>query len=361
MHTAYHTPEKLRFRHIAQHFPRYVHILLNPHERWRRVAKILFVSREARQRLEWIIWYLEHGNNASLTARRFGIARKTFYKWYNQFDRNNLYSIYLLQDTPRAPKNRRKTTLTSQQILDIISLRKKRIRYSAKKLSKIYPDHYGCHMSAWHIQWVITTYKLYYNPNKNSKIQCKRKKAGKKNLTIDLVKRTPFWKKKAGFIMCLDTIQICLYGLKRYVFTAVDKYGKFAYARIYSTKSSLNGRDFLYRLYYLTDGQIPRIGRDNGSEFEKYFSDACKELKIEQYRSRVRTPKDNPNNERFNRTLQEEWLELVGMHPDLKEANKELTEWLVEYNYKRPHQALDYQTPFEYCKVLPMYTRSTKH
>jgi len=40
-----------------------------------------------------------------------------------------------------------------------------------------------------------------------------------------------------------------------------------------------------------------------------------------------------------------------------------LTEWLVEYNFERPHQSLDYLTPIEftqkYTKVLPMWSSST--
>ncbi|MCX6808970.1 MAG: integrase core domain-containing protein, partial [Candidatus Berkelbacteria bacterium] len=43
-----------------------------------------------------------------------------------------------------------------------------------------------------------------------------------------------------------------------------------------------------------------------------------------------------------------------------------LTEWLVEYNFERPHQTLDYLTPFEYLeitlekqqKLLPTYSAS---
>lgn len=44
-------------------------------------------------------------------------------------------------------------------------------------------------------------------------------------------------------------------------------------------------------------------------------------------------------------------------------GNRNLTEWLVEYNFRRPHQALGYLPPinfsFKYHKVLPMYPSST--
>jgi len=49
-----------------------------------------------------------------------------------------------------------------------------------------------------------------------------------------------------------------------------------------------------------------------------------------------------------------------------------LTSWLIEYNFNRPHQSLDYFTPIEYVekeldktncdkKVSPMYSASTKN
>ncbi|MFH0950851.1 MAG: integrase core domain-containing protein [bacterium] len=39
--------------------------------------------------------------------------------------------------------------------------------------------------------------------------------------------------------------------------------------------------------------------------------------------------------------------------------NRKLTEWLIEYNFGRPHEALRYKTPMEFSKVLPMYSSCT--
>ena len=38
-------------------------------------------SRQARQRLKMLGWYEDHGHNAALTCRRFGVSRDTFYRW----------------------------------------------------------------------------------------------------------------------------------------------------------------------------------------------------------------------------------------------------------------------------------------
>ncbi len=333
--------------------------LLDKYERWRRVAKILKLSKKAQLRLEWIIYYFE-GHNVSEVARHFGIRRKTFYKWFREFDQDNLYSLYKLEDKRKTPKRKRQREITPLQEERIIALRKKHIRYGKIKLAKIYKTTYNEKISSWKIQKVIEKHKLYFNPKKTAKIARKRQRAQKKKRITELqFNKMPWYKKKAGYIICLDVIVIYWNGLKRYIFTALDKYGKFAFARMYASKSTINARDFLLRLRYLLNDKVPRVGHDNGSEFGKHFKRTCEELGIEQYWSRPKTPKDNPDNERFNQTLQNEFIALGNFHSDPKIFNQKLTEWLVEYNFRRPHEALDYKTPIEFSKVLPMYSSCT--
>ena len=333
--------------------------LLEEYERWRMVAKELKLSKEAKLRLDWVIHYYQ-GNTASETARHFGISKKTFYKWFGQFDRDNLYTLHCLEDKSKAPKRVRQRETTPLEEQRIIKLRKEHIRYGKMKLAKIYETTYQEKISSWKVQKVIESYQLYYNPIKSARIARKRVKGQKKKRITELnLDKLSFYQKKSGYIICLDIVVIHWNSVKRYIFTAVDKYGKVAYARMYKNKNTLNSEDFLYRLYFLLDGKIPRVGHDNGTEFEKYFKTACQKLQIEQYYSRVMTPKDNPNNERFNRTLQEEFIQLGNFHSDPVIFNLKLTEWLIEYNFKRPHTALAYQTPMEFSKALPMYSSYT--
>jgi transposase InsO family protein len=132
---------------------------------------------------------------------------------------------------------------------------------------------------------------------------------------------------------------------------------------MYTTHSSASARDFLYRLHLLLDGKIENVQTDNGSEFHRHVETACTELGKPHYWSRVKTPKDNAVNERFNRTVQDEFISLGNMTADTAVFNQRLTEWLVEYNFSRPHQTLGYLPPisftFKYHKVLPMYPSST--
>ena len=313
------------------------------------------LSQEAKLRLKWMDYYQNHGNNASLTCRHFGISRKTFYKWLKRY---NPYHLASLESQDRAPKRRRQREITPEQELRIIQLRKQYIRYGKEKLSRIYQSLHGEAISSWKIQKVIEKHKLYYHPQKTARIRRKRQRSFQKKRITELKQ-----KRISGFLLQIDTIVIYWNNLKRYILTAIDKYSKIAFARVYTSHSSCSARDFLYRLYYLLDGKIENIQTDNGSEFLKYFDKACKELNINHYFSRNHTPKDNACNERFNRTLQEEFLKQGNFHLDLQRFNQNLTEWLIEYNFRRPHQALGYVPPInfqaKYLKVLPMYPSST--
>jgi hypothetical protein len=50
-------------------------------------------------------------------------------------------------------------------------------------------------------------------------------------------------------------------------------------------------------------------------------------------------------NERFNRILKEELLSLGNFHPEPEVFNPKLGNWLEEFNFRRPNQALGYKTP----------------
>jgi len=309
------------------------------------------ITREAKKRLEWLDYYHKH-HNISLTCRYFGISRKTFYTWLKRYDSSDLSS---LETRSRAPLKRRQPEITPEQELRVIKLRKHHLRYSKFKLAVIYKRLYKEPISSWKIQRVIQKHQLYFKPAKTARTQARRFKAIRKKRITELQKQP-----RAGFLLCADAIVIYWNSFKRYIFTCIDHYSKIGFARMYATKSSKSAQDFLWRLLYLYQHKIANLQTDNGSEFQGYFEKTLKALpqKIQRYFSRPHTPKDNPVNEKFNNTLKREFLDLGNFTPDVKLFNKALTEWLIEYNFNRPHQALGYQTPiefhFQHHKVLPM-------
>ena len=47
----------------------------------------------AKQRLKWMDYYRDHGENAALTCRYFGISRQTFYRWKRRYNPRDLTSL----------------------------------------------------------------------------------------------------------------------------------------------------------------------------------------------------------------------------------------------------------------------------
>lgn len=322
------------------------------------------LSSEAQLKLEWIIYYHTTGEtHATDTAAHFGISRKTLHKWIKRFEEKDLQT---LEEISRAPEKTRQREISYVQRKRIRAVRKSHMRWGKMKLQKLYQKDYKEYISSWKIQKVIEEENLYFDKTQITKQRKKKKQAQKKQKKriTALVKEN-----KIHHLWHVDTVLLTMpHGGYRYLITAIDDTSKLAYARLYNSHSSKHAADFLRRLHYLTEGEIINLHHDNGSEFQKDFESACKALNLPQWYSRVRTPKDNAVLERFNRTIQEEFVETTTITPDeTKLFNHELANWLEEYNNVRPHQALDYLTPLAYIDsylnthVLPMSSSRTKH
>lgn len=325
--------------------------------RWnafRSLSSLPCLSPEAKKRLQWMDHYHKHGN-AALTCRHFGIARETFYEWKRRYDP---YRLESLEEKSRRPKQTRQWQVSRLEEFRILRLRRAHIRYGKEKLKVLYEREHQESVSSWKVQRVIEKHQLYYHPGKTLKLRKKRKHNQAKKRITELKKEV-----RAGFLVALDTMVRYWAGMKRYILTGTDTHSKIAFARMYPGHGSRHAADFLKRLYYLFDGKIENIQTDNGSEFAKDFRAAAMTLRLPHYFSRLKTPTDNPFDERFNRTLNDEFITMGNMTSDCDVFNRKLTEWLIEYNFKRPHQSLGYEVPVEYHykyqKVSPMYPSST--
>ena len=320
------------------------------------------LSLRAQEKLEWIIFYYTIAKkNVSYASSYFGINPKTLYKWLKRFDEKHLSS---LEEQSRKPLKVRGWMVTLEEEANIKDLRKKNMEFGKQKLKVIYNREYGKNISTWKIERVVRKHNLYPDKIKHD-YQVEKRKNLKAKIRINTIKEQLKQIKEFGFLWHIDAIIIWWYGQRRIIFTAIEQLSKIAFARIYKTNTSGFAEDFLKRLMYLSNGKINIMHQDNGSEFQGAFERACETLGILQIYSRPHTPKDNPCLEKFNDTIQKEWLALsvVGLD-DISEGNKDLNKWLIKYNSYRPHQALDYKTPLEYAqetffKVLPMWSART--
>ena len=312
-------------------------------EHWRSLAQLWGLSGKAKERLEWMIFYQTVGQeNARRTAAYFGISTKTFHKWKKRFEPRYIQS---LEERPRAPKKRRTWQVTPLQQERVIALRRQYPKYGKAKLKVLYEQSFHEPISTWKIERVIRHFQLYPDPERVAKRAKRLRREPKLRIhQIPDLSELVVWH--------FDTILIWWYGQRRYIFTALEHRARLAFARVYSRGSSRQATDFLNRLLILSEGHLSLIHSDNGSEFAGEFEKACQQLGIQHLFSRARQPKDNPRLERFNWTLQDEWLVLsdVGLD-DLHSSNLDLANWLVEYNSHRPHQALDYLPPLTYASI----------
>lgn len=92
------------------------------------------LTERAKYRLKMLDWHKIHGNNSSLTARRFGIGRMTLYRWLNRFRKCGVIG---LNKYSRKPKTSRKPITPRQIVARVFELRKQYPAWSKHKLAAI--------------------------------------------------------------------------------------------------------------------------------------------------------------------------------------------------------------------------------
>jgi len=160
-------------------------------------------------------------------------------------------------------------------------------------------------------------------------------------------RRGSYHTERAGDLVQIDCVIKFVSGLRRYVISAIDYNSEFAFSMGYSSLSSARSKDFLLKFIEVAPFEVKRVQTDNGSEFYKLFHEACSELDLTQYWNYPRHPKMNAKIERYNRTVQEEFVDwhLDDLGYDLGRFNPDLIDWLLWYNTKRPHFSLKLKSP----------------
>jgi transposase InsO family protein len=168
-----------------------------------------------------------------------------------------------------------------------------------------------------------------------------------------LKKRSP-WKKyhppvlrpnalKQGDLVQVDTIHLLTpEGRRVYIFTILDVFSRWAYARAYKRATTRTALRFFDLAQRVAPFRFSTIQSDHGSEFAQDFTD---KIRAVHRHSRVRRPNDNAHLERFNRTIQEECLNSIPR--DVRKLNLALKQYIPYYNEKRLHFGLDLQTPLQ--------------
>ncbi|NLA63400.1 MAG: transposase family protein [Bacteroidales bacterium] len=166
------------------------------------------------------------------------------------------------------------------------------------------------------------------------------------------LRRDGYIPKEPGDLVQMDGVITYCYGKRVYILNAIDYVSAKAISIILPSNKSHQTAKVLEQIDELFGFYIKNVQTDNGSEFMGSFADEMQRLGKTHFYNYIKRPMWNGKVERFNRTLQEEWL----ADPDIQvllsnnknEANEELQKYLDWYNNERPHQSINYMTPTEY-------------
>lgn len=303
------------------------------------------LSKQAKLRLKWVDFYHQHGSNARLTCRHFGIHHRTFYRYYNRF---KLHGMSGLEARSERPKHVRQPT-TPRPVIDAVrQLRKANPEYSKHKLQVILKRDYGYSLSASSVGRVISRYQLFFTPGVKPK--------GHPHRRAHLLRqRKPkdLRASKPGQLIEVDVKHLPSLNTKRYAFVAIDVVSKQASIHVGSTISSTQGA-LAWKKAVHSLGLPKAVLTDNGSENLGAFAELLKSQTTEHYFARPHTPKDKPHVERFIGSLERECIQWGGLATDVPDQQHIINQWLKKYHSYRPHQSLNYLTPDEYSAKLQL-------
>lgn len=307
------------------------------------------ITRSAQQRTRILTFWQTHGLAATQAA--FGLSRATLYAWQAQLTAGGgqLEALNPGQTTPQ--KKRCRATEWPQPVLAEI----RRLRAAHPNLG---PDKVHVFLDRWCVERRLCCPKprtiarliadlggLRVFPEKvrhdGTIVQRKREK----------VPRKPkgFQPEHPGHLVTLDTIERFIHGSRRYILTCTDGYSRFSFAWATSSHASRAAQEFFDIVHRVFPVPFTYVLTDNGSEFKKEFAQALKAEHLTHWKTYPKCPRMNGKTERFNRTVQEEFVDYhAGALLDPDSFNRQLIEWLLWYNGERPHWALGLKSPVQF-------------
>lgn len=328
----------------------------------RRVRFLYMIQEEAKQRMKAIAFWKKYGTEAAEEA--YCVKKRTLYLWQHKL-KSGGGKLESLNCGSRAPKEKRKRRYDYRIIDEIKRLRAGHPNLGEKKLYPLLKEycttiHLVCPKPATIGRIVRDKGGMRVIPQKitgTGRVKpYKRQKALRKPKYLRA--------QKPGHVVALDTIERHEYGIRRYIITVEDIYSRFSFAWCTTSHASKAAEEFFAVWLRVFPYKTTFVLTDNGSEFKKNFAARLLELQITHYKTYPKTPKQNAHIERFNRTIQEEFVDYhrsLLLKPDL--FNEKLMDYLIFYNTKRVHYAFQNKlTPLQYLlqyEQLPVECKTT--
>ena len=306
------------------------------------------------RRLNIIEFFDEFGEEA--TRRAFGKSRSTIYLWKQTLKKSG-GKLSALSPGDRTPINKRKRIV--HPFIERFIVEYRTNHPGADKTTITPALTTACNLNVIRpvsestIGRIIHDLKLRGRLPRSNKVTIngrtgrllvREPKRNRKKL-----RRKDYLPERPGDLVQMDTVAIFAAGIKRYIFTAIDISTRFTFAYTYKTNSSANGSDFLGKFIKVAPFATKRIQTDNGGEFAKHFDHYCQANGLVHFFNYPKHPESNCYLERFNRTIQEQFVNLYIDYLDEPDAfNEKLMEYLIWYNTEKPHRGIDNLPPLRY-------------
>jgi putative transposase len=298
--------------------------------------------------------YSQFGFDSTLHA--YGISRASVFNWLKKYRLNQ--SLTNTSTRPHKPRQR----IIEPRVLGAIQRLRIQYPFLGKAKLKVMLDEY-CREAGFNIISESTIGRLIGELKQNRCIPITLPKFSFEARTGNLLPKTKnqtpkeqklrregYIPQAPGELFQLDTVETRISGKKYFTTSAIDYVSCFTFSYTYNHLSSTTAKDFFQKLESVCPFGIKRVQTDNGQENHKHFRQYLKEQGVIQFYNYPRTPKSNGKIERFNGTIQ---TEFINRHTELLKSNLEyfnrkLMDYLIFYNTKRPHHALDLKTPMQY-------------
>jgi transposase InsO family protein len=273
--------------------------------------------------------------NVARVCRRFGISRKSFYKWKR---RHAEHGDAGLCDRPRTPQ--RSPSATPNAVISKILYLRQHYHFGPGRIAAYLHRFHAIAIAVSSVHRILKRHGMQRLPA-NQKHQPHGKRWQR------------YEKPQPGHRLQLDVKFLeRIPGTRRrlYQFTAVDDCTRIRVLKIYDACNQRTAILFIDEVLRRLPFRVQVVQTDNGAEFQSQFHWHLEERDIRHVYIRPRTPRLNGKVERSHRVDDQEFYQLLdkdGISDDIHLFNEKLREWEDYYNYHRPHGALGGQTPYE--------------
>lgn len=344
----------MRGRYAGSHMTIYGSVFPGAVAIARLASRTSGLSKKAKERLKMLDWHRIHSQNISLTCRHFGLQRRIFRDWVKRY---KLLGAIGLNDKSKRPKRTREPETPRELESKVIEIRKQYPSWSKYKINARLKKQTEFKTSDSTVGRVLKRRGLI--DKRKSRKRSKAALSPKKRYPRDLLVKGP------GDFIQIDTKIISgIGGQKLYQWTAIDVLTKIRVLSASTRLSSRQGKVFLELCKQEFPFVIRSIQTDNGKEFQDEFKKYLENHQVSHYFIEPHSPKQNSYVERSHRTDDDDFYGKGNSFLSLKNFLPRLKKWQEEYNTIRPHQALNYLTPYEYfqkCNAQKLQTKDTIH